>query len=413
MTLVPGPDFPDGRPAGGGPRAGRRSPTPPAAAASASAPVGRRRTSAAASTRSWSPRSPYQVQKARLIERIAELLQARKLALLADVRDESAEDVRLVLEPRSRTVEPELLMEMLFRQTELETRIGLNMNVLDAAGVPRVMTLKQVLQAFLDHRREVLLRRTAHRLAAIAHRLDVLGGYLVAYLNLDEVIRIVREEDEPKAALVDAFAISEVQADAILNMRLRALRRLEEEAIRREHEALESERARLEKLEKSTRRQKTAILAEIAEIKERFGQETALGARRTAIGEAPMPQGGAGGGTGGARADHGDLLGQGVDSRGQGPCWKPTRRCATRRATASASASTPRPPIKLLLFRHQRALLHARGRSAARRARLRRAGAPHGGARQRSRASGALRPPARPAASGGGQRRARLLRLRG
>ena len=155
---------------------------------------------------------PYQVQKARLIERIAELLQARKLALLADVRDESAEDVRLVLEPKSRTVEAEHLMEMLFRQTELETRIGLNMNVLDAAGVPRVMTLKQVLQAFLDHRRTVLLRRTAHRLAAIAHRLDVLGGYLVAYLNLDEVIRIVREEDEPKPALVAAFGISEVQA---------------------------------------------------------------------------------------------------------------------------------------------------------------------------------------------------------
>ena len=233
---------------------------------------------------------PYQVQKARLIERIAELLQARKLALLADVRDESAEDVRIVLEPKSRTVRAELLMEMLFRQTELETRIGLNMNVLDASGVPRVMTLKQVLQAFLDHRREVLLRRTAHRLATIAHRLDVLRGYLVAYLNLDEVIRIVREEDEPRAALMGAFGIGEVQADAILNMRLRALRRLEEAAIRREHEALETERARLEKLANSTRRQKTALGAEIAEIKRRFGQETALGARRTAIGEAPLPQ---------------------------------------------------------------------------------------------------------------------------
>ena len=233
---------------------------------------------------------PYQVQKARLIERIAELLQARKLALLADVRDESAEDVRLVLEPKSRTVEAELLMEMLFRQTELETRIGLNMNVLDAAGIPRVMTLRQVLQAFLDHRRTVLLRRTAHRLAAIAHRLDVLGGYLVAYLNLDEVIRIVREEDEPKPALVAAFGISEVQADAILNMRLRALRRLEEAAIRREHEALEAERAQLKKLENSGRRQKTVLLAEIAEIKKRFGQETALGARRTALGTAPEPQ---------------------------------------------------------------------------------------------------------------------------
>ncbi len=233
---------------------------------------------------------PYQVQKARLIERIAELLQARKLALLADVRDESAEDVRIVLEPKSRTVEAGLLMEMLFRQTELETRIGLNMNLLDAAGVPRVMTLKQVLQAFLDHRREVLLRRTAHRLAAIDHRLDVLGGYLVAYLNLDEVIRIVREEDEPKSALVAAFGINEVQADAILNMRLRALRRLEEEAIRREHEALEAERSQLEKLANSTRRQKTVLISEIAEIKTRFGQETELGARRTAIGEAPQPQ---------------------------------------------------------------------------------------------------------------------------
>ena len=233
---------------------------------------------------------PYQVQKARLIERIAELLQAKKLALLADVRDESAEDVRIVLEPRSRTVDADLLMEALFRQTELETRIALNMNMLDAAGVPRVMTLKQVLRAFLDHRREVLLRRTAHRLAAIARRLDVLGGYLVAYLNLDAVIRIVREEDEPRAALMTQFAIGEVPAEAILNMRLRALRRLEEAAIRREHEALEAERDTLEKLAQSTRRQRTVLLAEIADIRTRFGQETALGARRTAIGRAPTPQ---------------------------------------------------------------------------------------------------------------------------
>ena len=235
---------------------------------------------------------PYQVQKARLIERIAELLQARKLALLSDVRERIGRGRahRGGASCKSRTVEAELLMEMLFRQTELETRIGLNMNVLDAAGIPRVMTLKQVLQAFLDHRREVLLRRTAHRLAAIAHRLDVLGGYLVAYLNLDEVIRIVRDEDEPRAALMGAFGISEVQADAILNMRLRALRRLEEAAIRREHEALEAESARLEKLANSMRRQKTALAAEIAEMKTRFGQESALGARRTAIGEAPLPQ---------------------------------------------------------------------------------------------------------------------------
>ena len=233
---------------------------------------------------------PYQVQKARLIERIADLLQARKLVLLADVRDESAEDVRIVLEPKSRTVEPGLLMEMLFRHTDLEVRVGLNMNVLDAAGVPRVMTLKQVLQAFLDHRRIVLLRRTAYRLNVIARRLDVLGGYLAAYLNLDEVIRIVREEDKPKQALMIAFGISEVQADAVLNLRLRALHRLEEAAIRREHEALGAERAQLENLAKSPRRQKTALIAEIAEIKTRFGQETALGARRTIIGRAPEPQ---------------------------------------------------------------------------------------------------------------------------
>ena len=233
---------------------------------------------------------PYQVQKARLIERIAALLQARKLALLADVRDESAEDVRLVLEPRSRSVDPALLMEMLFRQTELETRIGLNMNVLDAHGVPGVMPLKRVLQAFLDHRRTVLLRRTAHRLAEIARRLEILGGYLAAYRNLDEVIRIVREEDEPKPVLMARLDVTEVQAGAILDMRLRALRRLEEAAIAREHAALEKERAALEALEKSRRRQKTALLGEIADIRKRFGQETATGARRTAIDRAPPPR---------------------------------------------------------------------------------------------------------------------------
>ncbi len=232
---------------------------------------------------------PYQVQKGRLIERIADLLQARKLALLADIRDESAEDIRLVLEPRSRTVDPAHLMETLFRRTELESRIGFNMNLLDAAGVPQTMSLKEALQAFLDHRRTVLLRRTAHRLAEIARRLDVLGGYLVAYLNLDAVIRIVREEDEPKPVLMRRFKISEAQADAILNMRLRALRRLEEEAIRREHAALEEERAALEKLAVSTRRQRTALLREIAEMDRRFGGATALGARRTRIEGAPAP----------------------------------------------------------------------------------------------------------------------------
>ena len=232
---------------------------------------------------------PYQVQKSRLIEKIAELLQARKLALLADVRDESADDVRLVLEPRSRAVDADLLMETMFRQTELETRISLNMNLLDAAGVPGVMNLKQVLGAFLDHRLDVLLRRTAHRLRHIAHRLEVLGGYLVAYLNLDEVIRIIREEDEPRPKLMKRFKISEVQAEAILNMRLRALRKLEEAEIRSQFEALGKEQAELKKLQGIKARQRTVLGREIAEMKRRFGAATELGRRRTEIGSPPEP----------------------------------------------------------------------------------------------------------------------------
>jgi len=210
---------------------------------------------------------PYQVQKARLVEKIAELLQARKLALLADVRDESADDMRLVLEPRSRSVDPVMLMETMFRQTELETRISLNMNVLDAAGVPGVMNLKQVLRAFLDHRLDVLLRRTANRLKHIAHRLEVLGGYLVAYLNLDEVIRIIREEDEPRPKLMKRFKITEVQAEAILNMRLRALRKLEETEIRSQFEALNKEQAQLKKLQGSEDRQRSVLAKEIKVMK--------------------------------------------------------------------------------------------------------------------------------------------------
>jgi topoisomerase-4 subunit A len=232
---------------------------------------------------------PYQVQKARLVERIADLLQARKFALLADVRDESADDIRLVLEPRNRSVDPKMLMETMFRQTELETRASLNMNVLDVNGVPGVMNLKQVLRAFLDHRFDVLLRRTAHRLAQIAHRLEVLGGYLAAYLNLDEVIRIIREEDEPRKVMMKRFKISEVQAEAILNMRLRALRKLEEIEIRSEFDALKKEQTELKKLQDSKDRQKTVLSKEIAEMVKRFGPETELGRRRTEIGKPPEP----------------------------------------------------------------------------------------------------------------------------
>src|SRR6266850_4013755 len=184
---------------------------------------------------------PFQVQKGRLIEKIAALLEEKKLPLLADVRDESTEDVRLVLEPKTRNVDAEMLMEQLFRLTELETRVPLNLNVLDPFGVPRVMNLKEALQAFLDHRRVVLQRRSRHRLAAVARRMDILRGQIIVYLNLDEVIRIIRESDEPRPELMARWDLSEAQAEAILNMRLRSLRKLEEIELRKELKGLEGE----------------------------------------------------------------------------------------------------------------------------------------------------------------------------
>ncbi len=225
---------------------------------------------------------PYQVQKARLVEKIAELLAARKLILLEDVRDESAEDVRLVLVPKSRNVDPEVLMASLFQATDLEIRFAMNMNVLDKDNVPRVMNLFEVLDAFLDHRHEVLVRRSRHRLARIDHRLEVLGGYLIAFLNLDEVIRIIREEEEPKAELMRAFALSDVQAEAILNMRLRNLRRLEEMEIRKEHDALTAERAGLSELLSDEGLRWKAIAKETEETRKRFGED-----RRTLVADAP------------------------------------------------------------------------------------------------------------------------------
>src|SRR5246127_4055211 len=184
---------------------------------------------------------PWLVQKSRLVERIAELINEKKLPLVADVRDESAEDVRLIIEPRARTVDPELLMESLFKLTELESRIPLNMNVLVKGRIPRVVSLAEALREWLDHRRDVLLRRTNFRLKEIDHRLEVLGGYLIAYLNIDRVIKIIRTEDEPKPALIKAFKLTEVQADAILNMRLRSLRKLEEMEIKTEDKNLRNE----------------------------------------------------------------------------------------------------------------------------------------------------------------------------
>ncbi len=230
---------------------------------------------------------PYLVQKSRLVEKIAELLIAKKLPLLADVRDESAEDVRLVLEPKSRTVDPTLLMEQMFRATELESRISLNMNVLSGGKVPMVMPLPDVLLEWLLHRKEVLQRRSYFRLGQIAKRLEILGGYLIAYLNLDEVIRIIREEDEPKPALMKRFQLTDNQAEAILNMRLRALRKLEEVEIRREHEALTREQKGLEGLLASDDEQWARIAGEIREVKERFSKKTDLGRRRTDFAEAP------------------------------------------------------------------------------------------------------------------------------
>jgi topoisomerase-4 subunit A len=185
---------------------------------------------------------PYQVAKAKLIEKIAELLQEKKLPFLDDIQDESAADVRIVLVPKSRNVDPEHLMEQLFRTTDLETRFGLNMNVLDANQVPRVMSLAEALRAYLDHRREVLQKRTKFRLAEIERRLEILEGYLKAYLNIDAVIRIIRTEDDPKAVMMKKWQLTDVQADAILNMRLRALRRLEEIEIKTEHTNLTGER---------------------------------------------------------------------------------------------------------------------------------------------------------------------------
>ncbi|MCB1384347.1 MAG: DNA topoisomerase IV subunit A [Nitratireductor sp.] len=229
---------------------------------------------------------PYQVQKSKLIERIAELLVNRKLPMLEDIRDESAEDIRIVLEPKSRTVDPELLMESLFRVTDLESRFSMNMNVLSGGKVPKVMGLREVLREWLDHRRDVLVRRSKHRLAQIERRLEVLDGLLIAYLNIDEVIRIIRFEDEPKQKLMAKFDLTDVQVEAILNMRLRALAKLQEIEIRREHGELSEEKGQIEALIADEARQWKILHADIGEIGRRFGKDTPLGARRTHFAEA-------------------------------------------------------------------------------------------------------------------------------
>jgi topoisomerase-4 subunit A len=229
---------------------------------------------------------PYQVPKSRLIEKIAALLEERKLPLLADIRDESTDAVRIVLEPKTRNVDATVLMESLFRATELETRVPLNLNVLDAQGVPRVMNLKEALQAFLDHRRVVLQRVTRFRLAEIARRSEVLKGQMIVYLNLDEVIRIIREHDDAKERMMKRWRLTEIQVEAILNMRLRALRRLEEIEIKKELKRLGAEQEELETLLGDEKRQWKAVVAELDDIRKEFGGGP-LGLRRTEIGRPP------------------------------------------------------------------------------------------------------------------------------
>jgi len=230
---------------------------------------------------------PYAVPKSRLIEKIAELLQEKKLPLLADVRDESAEDIRVVLEPRAKTVDPIILMESLFKLTELESRIPMNVNVLAGGKVPKVLSLAECLREWLDHRREVLIRRSTFRLAAIDRRLEILGGLLIVYLDLDRVIKIIREEDEPKAELMRVFKLTEVQANAILDTRLRSLRKLEEMELKREQKNLQDEKSKIEDLLGSEKVQWKTVASEIKEVRKTFGPDTELGRRRTTFAEAP------------------------------------------------------------------------------------------------------------------------------
>ncbi|MBK7284816.1 MAG: DNA topoisomerase IV subunit A [Sphingomonadales bacterium] len=233
---------------------------------------------------------PYQVQKGKLIEAIAAIINDKKLPILADVRDESDEAIRIVIEPRSRSVDPDVLMESLFKLSELEVRISLNMNVLDADRTPRVLPLKDVLTRWIRHQIEVLVRRAQHRLGKIDDRIELLDGYLIAYLNLDRVIEIIRTEDEPKPVMMAEFGLNDRQAEAILNMRLRSLRRLEEFEIKTEREKLAEEREGLVALIESPARQKTKLKKDLATLRQAYGPDTVIGKRRTMIAEAAAPK---------------------------------------------------------------------------------------------------------------------------
>ena len=229
---------------------------------------------------------PYGVAKGKLIEQIAQLIADKKLPILEDVRDESAEDIRIVLVPKSRNVDPEILKESLFRLTELESRFALNLNVLDATRTPKVMGLHQLLTEWLQHQIVVLVRRAKHRIGKIDDRLELVGGYLIAFLNLDRIIEIIRTEDEPKPVMMAEFLLTDRQAEAILNMRLRSLRKLEEMELKREQADLTAEREELVKLVESPARQRTRLKRDLAALRAVYGPDTALGARRTTLSEA-------------------------------------------------------------------------------------------------------------------------------
>ena len=317
---------------------------------------------------------PYQVQKAKLVERIAELLTEKKLPLLGDVRDESAEEIRLVLEPKSRTVDPVLLMESLFRLTELEVRFGLNMNVLSGGQIPNVLSLRDVLRQWLEHRIDVLVKRSQFRLRKIEHRLEVLDGYLIAYLNIDEVIRIVRFEDDPKAKLIARFKLTEVQAEAILNLRLRSLSKLEEFEIKAEHDKLSKERRALQQLLKSDDLQWERIAEEVKATRERYSKSTKLGARPHLLRRGAGDRHRSRCSIDREGADHHRALRQGLGARPQGP----RRRFRQARVQAGRQAEARHQSLdhrQALAARHQRQDLHAGGFAAAGRARAGRAGA--------------------------------------
>ena len=328
---------------------------------------------------------PYGLPKARLIEKMAELLAERKLPLLADVRDESTEDVRIVLEPRARTVDPVVLMESLFRLTELESRIPLNVNVLSGGKVPKVLGLAECLREWLDHRREVLIRRSRHRLAAIDKRLEILRGLLIVYLDLDRVIKIIREKDEPKQELMRVFRLTEMQANAILDTRLRSLRKLEEMELKRELEELTKEKEQVEELLASPATQWKTVAWQVREVKKTFGPDTPLGRRRSTFEEAPDT----------SEIDFAEAM---VERE---PITVIVSQKGWIRALKGHVADLSGVQFKgddglenLVLHRDDRKAprrrlerqgVHGRGREAARRARLRRSDPPHGRFRRRRR----------------------------